>query len=277
MIKIRSILLKIKKIFFSLSYKIKRFFRILLKIDQKMIIGNKKLLMPPEHNLSWYNIIYKEYDKYLPSLVSQISKNSSVIDIGANIGDTVYRMLDSNPNLKYYCVEADDYFYGYLKRNKELLNENLKERVILINELVGENIKGILHKSEGGTATLIEKEDGIKSKTLDQIIDEYKIKDIKLIKSDIDGYDYNALNSGMNEIENNKPDLFFECATLQQNSHEGFVSIIKKLEKIGYKNWSILDNYGIVIFEKRKSTDVLNFLDRRKGDEFAIDIFCKEN
>lgn len=277
MIKIRSILLKIYKIFFSLSYKIKRFLRIFFKIDQKMSIGNKKLLMPPEHNLSWYNFIYKEYDKYLPVLVSKISANSSVIDIGANIGDTVYRMLNSNPNLKYYCIEADDYFYGYLEKNKNLLNENLKERVILINELVGENIKGVLHKSEGGTATLIENENGIKSKTLDQIIDEYKIENIKLIKSDIDGYDYNALNSGMIEIENNKPDLFFECATLQKNSHEGFVSIVKKLEKIGYKNWSLLDNYGTVIFESRKCIDVLNFLDRRKGDEFAVDIFCKEN
>jgi len=267
---------KIKKIFFYFTYSFLRKIRILFKIDQKILINGQELILPPEHLLSMYNYLYPKYDKFISELVMNTKKNESVIDIGANVGDTLLRLINSNANLNYYCIEADDYFFSYLKKNKDHLDQNLQDKIVLIKELVGDDLVGNLSNSGGGTATLIKANTGLKSKTLDEIIIDNKIENIELIKVDIDGYDYNTLFSGMNYIKKNKPNLFFECANLHKESYDGFVSIIEELFKVGYKNWTILDNHGSIIFGNKTHKDVLEFI-KKKKESFVIDIYCKSS
>ena len=40
----------------------------------------------------------------------------SVLDIGANVGDTLFRFIDTNPKPNYFSIEADKYFFKYLKK-----------------------------------------------------------------------------------------------------------------------------------------------------------------
>jgi len=263
--------MKIKKIFFYFGYNFFRKIRILFKIDQKILINGQEIILPPEHLLSIYNYLYPKYDKFISKLVMNTKKNESVIDIGANVGDTLIRLINGNANLNYYCIEADDYYFNYLKKNKDLLDKNLQDKIVLIKELVGDDLVGNLSSTKGGSATLIKANTGLKSKTLDEIIIDNKIENIDLIKIDIDGYDYNALFSGMNYIKKNKPNLFFECATLYKESFRGYVSIIEELFKVGYKNWTILDNYGSIIFENKTHKDVLEFIKKKK--KFLLSIF----
>ena len=101
---------KINKIFFYFFYKLKKSVRLLFNIDQKIKLGSFKIILPPDHNLSLYNKLYPEYDKFISTIVKKLSKNTSVLDIGANVGDTIYRLIQSNNKLHYYCIEADDFF-----------------------------------------------------------------------------------------------------------------------------------------------------------------------
>ena len=266
---------KIKKIFFYFKYGLLKSIRIFFKIDQKIKIGSRIMVLPPEHPLSMWTSLYKDYDNFLPKLVKEMSSNESIIDIGANVGDTLFRFIDTNSKPNYFSIEADQYFFKYLKKNKGLLEKDIQDRVTLINELVGNNLKGHLtQKSNLGSKFLVESPDGLETKSLDKIIIDGNIQNIKLIKVDVDGYDYNVLLSAMNEIKKNKPSLFFEYMSLNKTE---YIELIKKLYEIGYSEWTIINNYGSAIFENKHYKDVLDYIDSEKNSEIIIDIYCKTN
>ena len=233
------------------------------------------MVLPPEHPLSMWTSLYKDYDNFLPKLVKEMNSNESIIDIGANVGDTLFRFIDTNSKPNYFSIEADKYFFKYLKKNKGLLEKDIQNRVTLINELVGNNLKGNLtQKSNLGSKFLVESPDGLETKSLDKIIINENIQNIKLIKVDVDGYDYNVLLSAMNEIKKNKPSLFFEYMSLNKTE---YIELIKKLYEIGYSEWTIINNYGSAIFENKHYKDVLDYIDSEKNSEIIIDIYCKTN
>ena len=218
---------KINKIFFYFRYNFKRYLRLFFRINQKIYIENKKILLPPGHLLSLYQSIYPEYDKFLPKVISKIKDDESIIDIGANIGDTLFRLINKNAKPYYYCIEADNFFFDYLQKNKKLLDLNLQNKVTLIKELVGDQLRGNLSKSTTGTKSLIQSNFGIKSRKLDDIITSFNIKKIRLIKVDVDGYDFNILFSAINEITKNKPDIFFEYDPLDESGKKSYLNLIK--------------------------------------------------
>ena len=222
-----------------------------------------------------YESIYPKYDRFLPNVIREIKENEVIIDIGANIGDTLFRLLNINSKPYYYCIEADNFFFEYLKKNKESLDTNVQNKIILIKTLVGDKLKGNLSETTTGTKSLIESDLGIKSKKLDDIIMEYKIKNIKLIKVDVDGYDYNILFSAINELKNNKPDIFFEYMPLDESGKKNYLRLIEKLNEIGYSNWTMLDNYGSIIFENKSYIDVIDKTKSTLIKKNVFDIYCK--
>ena len=272
---IKSFFRKFNKSLFYLKYNFKRQLRIFFKINQIIYIDNKKIILPPGHLLSLYESVYPKYDKFLPTVIGKIKENEAIIDIGANIGDTLFRLLNINSKPYYYCIEADNFFFEYLKKNKESLDTNVQNKIILIKTLVGDKLKGNLSETTTGTKSLIESDLGIKSKKLDDIIMEYKIKNIKLIKVDVDGFDYNILFSAINELKNNKPDIFFEYMPLDESGKKNYLRLIEKLNEIGYSNWTMLDNYGTIIFENKGYIDVIDKTKSTLIKKNVFDIYCK--
>ncbi len=272
---IKTFFKKISLSLFYLKYNFKRQLRIFFKIDQIIYIDDKKIISPPGHLLSLYESVYPKYDRFLPTVIGKIKENEVIIDIGANIGDTLFRLLNSNTNPYYYCIEADNLFFEYLQKNKKSLDINIQNKIILIKTLVGDQLKGNLSETTTGTKSLIKSDLGIKSKKLDDIIMEYKIKNIKLIKVDVDGFDYNILFSAINELKINKPDIFFEYMPLDDLGKKNYLRLIEKLNEIGYSNWTMLDNYGSVIFENKSYIDVINQTKSALIKKNIFDIYCK--
>lgn len=270
---------KIKKSLFYFFYKLKKLIRILFSVDQNITLGSLKIILPPDHNLSLYNYLYLEYDKFISIVVKDLAKNTSVIDIGANVGDTVCRMIQSNNKLHYYSIEADNSFFNYLNLNVKNFKKNFPYKIDLIKSLVGQKLQGKLIGNHG-TKSLLKNSrvsDGdkiIKSKKLDEIIIKYNIKNISLIKCDTDGYDYNVIFSGINYIKKYKPDIFFEYHKLNETSQINYISLINKLLDIGYKNWTILNNYGKIIFKKINKKDLINLIN---SNQKIFDIYCSVN
>ena len=272
---IKSFFRKFNKFLFYLIYNFKRQLRIFFKINQIIYIDNKKIILPPGHLLSLYESVYPKYDKFLPTVIGKIKENEAIIDIGANIGDTLFRLLNINTRPYYYCIEADNFFFEYLQKNKKSLDVNIQNKIILIKTFVGDQLQGNLSETTTGTKSLIESDLGIKSKKLDDIIMEYKIKNIKLIKVDVDGYDYNILFSAINELKNNKPDIFFEYMPLDESGKKNYLRLIEKLNEIGYSNWTMLDNYGSIIFENKSYIDVIDKTKSTLIEKDVFDIYCK--
>ena len=271
---IKTFFQKLSKYLFYLRYRLKRQLRIFFRIDQTIYIDNKKIILPPGHLLSLYESLYPEYDRFLPKVISKIKENESIIDIGANVGDTLLRLLNINTKPFFYCIEADDFFFKYLKKNKKSFDINTHNNIFLIKTLVGDQLQGNLSESTTGTKSLIQSNVGTKSKKLDDIILHYNIKNIKLIKVDVDGFDYNILFSAINELTNNKPDIFFEFMPLNESGKKSYINLIEKLNEIGYSNWTILDNYGSIIFENKTYLEVKNIFKSALIKKTIFDIYC---
>tara|TARA_B100000900_G_C20460356_1_gene666998 strand:- start:100 stop:915 length:816 start_codon:yes stop_codon:yes gene_type:complete len=266
---------KLKEIFFFYKYNILRKLRIIFNIDQTLEINNKKLILPPDHLLSFYHKIYPSYDKYLENFIKD-KNNLNIIDIGANVGDTLLRILSDNNN--YFCIEPNDYFLKYLKINvSNNINLHKNTNIKIINDLVGEELEGFLD-DKNGTATLTKetKKPKIKkkySKKLDQIILLNKIGRVDIIKSDTDGYDINVLKSGFETIKKDKPILFFEYLNIQSTQLIDYINFISELKFIGYNKFIIIDNYGEILLQSNNIDKIKEIMNNRN----IVDIFCSIN
>ena len=63
------------------------------------------------HKLQDLQRNYPYYDKFLNHFVKYLPSGSIVVDVGANVGDTLLSMVSSNSKLEYLCIEADDNFF----------------------------------------------------------------------------------------------------------------------------------------------------------------------
>jgi FkbM family methyltransferase len=207
--------------------------------------------LPAGHMLPIYQQSHPKYDHFLPHLGKYLIDSDVVIDIGANVGDTLAGMVEQNPTLSYICIEPDYDFYHFLNKNIGLIKNavpNLKVRPI--KALVGKNITNVLLEGAGGTKNAIPNDiEGIKSVTLDKIIDIKTLSNVRILKSDVDGYDYDVLDASMSIIEKFSPLIYFECQYEQESQKDGYLKTIKLLKEIGYCDWFIFDNFGEFIIK----------------------------
>jgi FkbM family methyltransferase len=203
--------------------------------------------LPANHLLPEYQKSYPKYDRFLPHLAKYVKPSDTIVDIGANVGDTLAGMAEQNPAPSYVCIEPDDVFYGHLEKNIARIKGAIKDlKVQTFKILIGKNISNVLLDGQGGTKhAVVNHEGGIKSVPLDELIASRS--SVRIIKSDVDGFDYDVLDSSMAVIEAHKPILFFECQYDHDYQKLGYLQTLKSLESTGYCNWTVFDNFGEVI------------------------------
>ena len=224
---------------------------------------NFSILLPLNHMLPDYQKANPKYDKLLPIISKYINQNEMIIDIGANVGDTLAAMVDENPNPIYLCIEPEDEFYSYLLRNVDIIQKKIPNlKVHLLKQFVGNQITNVSLDKKGGTAKANLISGNIKSKTLDDILNDFEnIEKIKLLKADTDGFDYDVLESSLKTIEKHKPILFFECQYELEYQKTNYKSIIKKLQSLGYFHWTIFDNYGEIIITTQNLETIYSLME----------------
>lgn len=218
---------------------------------------NISIKLPAEHLLPDYQKAHPRYDRFLPHLASYISHIDTIVDIGANVGDTVAGMVENNPNARYLCIEPDESFFKHLKKNVEIIKRTIPNADIqTIQALVGRNVSNVSLDGKGGTKHAVNNSEGnIHSASLDNIIAKTTSR-IRLLKSDVDGFDYDVLDSSMEIIVQHAPIIFFECYYDFIYQKNGYTNTLKTLYEIGYKDFTVFDNFGEVILR----TDDLNIL-----------------
>jgi FkbM family methyltransferase len=205
--------------------------------------------LPAGHMLPIYQQQHPKYDKFLPHLARYIQPSDTVIDVGANVGDTLAGMAAQNSRLNYICIEADELFYAHLQDNIERIKRSeLDLNVQTINSLVGKNVAGASLEGKGGTKhAVIGGQAAHKSRLLDELLAEVSHSSIRILKSDVDGFDYDVLDSSAATIHDQKPILFFECHYDHEYQKSGYERTLHSLESEGYCDWTIFDNFGEVL------------------------------
>ena len=216
---------------------------------KKVLVGNYILEMPGNNpQISTY--------KYDPGANRQLGRLSaciahkypslSVLDIGANVGDTI-AIIKSAIELPVIGIEGDDFAFEFLKKNTMSL-----KNVTLIKTFLGEKIesKRVAMEKTGWNTTLIPNEDQgevVHFKTLDEVLGEEHLlnRTLKLLKIDCEGFDTIIIRGSAKLIREKRPVIYFEYNTtnMQAIGEEG-LSTLLTLGEVGYKNVILFDNKG---------------------------------
>ncbi len=241
-----------------LHRKIRMFFRFPLKYK----INGAKLWLPPEHLLPFYQAKFPLYDRFLPFLASELPAESIVIDVGANVGDTSAPLFDTNPSLRFICIEPDDYYFQFLSKN----TANRGGRFELRKSLVGTTSEFFSLIGGGGTRTARKNVEGsMQHESLDSLVKVSNSEEILLIKTDTDGWDHDVILSGLSLIKRFKPLIFSEFQLVDPSSIYSYLKAIRELRKVGYDQAFIFTNVG-QFYSTKNLLELESFLGQQAGE-----------
>ena len=212
-----------------------------------MMIHGRPLQMPLSHSLPIYLHDHRFYDR-LPQRLSRyvLSKADQVtlIDVGANIGDTIAGFY-TGPKDRFLAIEPDPNFRKYL-----VANWANNPNVTIISDLCSsESLQGTYRIEEkNGTAALVPSSDGLamQSRTLDDILQEHAFaQQANILKVDTDGHDFKVLAGAKCWIADKQPVVLFECAPFG-NPHyvENVCSTLEGFQQARYSHCILYSNLG---------------------------------
>jgi FkbM family methyltransferase len=253
----------------------------------EVYIGKYNLTLPFSHQLPFIIKLFPNYSTNLARIAKEALvkyNNLKLIDIGANIGDSV-ALLRSEADFPILCIEGDNYFFDILEENVAKFT-NIYLSKCYVGETT-EKINAISVEIEG-TASLVQnesKENLIDIKNLVSVVEEFPLfKDSKIIKIDTDGFDNKIIRGSKAFIESAKPIIFFEYDPyfLAKQDDDG-ISIFSFLIDMGYDTVLLYENNGdFIISSELKNTqlleDITNYYTGRQGKKYCdICTFHKED
>jgi FkbM family methyltransferase len=228
-----------------------------LPIEKSVKVGNYKLVANYEHPIEDYLVQFKYYSRNFPRIAKYIENkyhDYQIIDVGANIGDSAALLRSEGINQFIHLIEGDPIYVKLLEKNCGLFSDVKVHQTFLGEESKNENI--IIDNAQGTAKISIgDSKDSISIIKLDDLIENHKINNIKLLKTDTDGFDFKILRGSFETIRKNKPVLFFEYDSvfLAQQNDDG-LSIFEDFIKLGYSKMLYYDNFGKFLL----STDLNN-------------------
>jgi FkbM family methyltransferase len=243
-------------------------FKAIIGIPTKYAYRRFSIALPAGHLLPAYQERYRRYDRFLPHLTRYVPGGATVIDVGANCGDTLAAMYDANSALNYVCIEPDDIFFAYLESNVRTIRSVDKDVSVQLHKtLIGKDVHEAALVGSGGTKHAIVSTSAgrdvkaIMSKTLDSFLSFPHMNKVQILKSDVDGYDYDVIDSAAQLLKEQSPILFFECHFGNAVQKAGYQKTIAMLADLGYRDWVIFDNYGEVVLQTNQMEPLFQLLD----------------
>lgn len=214
-------------------------------------------------------INYKLYDNLnaqlgrLVSLIYQKYPGMTVIDVGANVGDTI-AIIKTYADVPVIGIEGDDTSYQYLENNSKQF-----KNVSLVKTFLGEKNQhvNVSFESSGWNTTLkpgAESGEKIELRPLDDVIakDGFGSSDIKLLKVDVEGFDTIVLRGASDIISKTQPVLFFEYnRQIMKGIEEEGLSTVLSFVKYGYDKIIFFDHKGnLVLCTTLQNEDIITHL-----------------
>lgn len=199
-----------------------------------------------------------DYDRQLGRICDYVKKQLgrpiNIIDVGANIGDTVLNIGDKEN--KYLLVEGEESYNMYIQKNLAGYDYILEQVFCAESDDDGNN-KSVV--KDHGTAMIVDDENGtdLKVKTMDTIVDDCNFSP-DVFKIDTDGFDFKVMRGAGRMMNNTKPVIFFEW-TLEELLEVGEdpAGIFPYLNEHGYEDLIIFDNYGTLMCKASSSNQEL--------------------
>ncbi len=212
-------------------------------------IGSYKLKLPASHTLPVFKSQFKRYDEPLAEVANWLGRNMPdkvIVDVGANVGDTA-AYIRSHCENTILAIEAHPSFLPYLQENASQL-----PNVIIADTYLSDNSKEAIkvNQTSGGTASIAKAGSNITTigsvSTLSEVLLDKKItsKQLGLIKSDTDGYDFKILLSAFSTISEANAIIYFEYdLSFYTTASDDGLALVHQFFQAGYE-LIIYDNFG---------------------------------
>lgn len=195
---------------------------------------------------------YPESNTVIGRLVTLIAQRGkvSMVDIGANCGDTLAIAKAAVPDCEVLCVEGDESLLLSLKKNVRQFTGVTLEQAYL-GEVSAQAQVSI--EKRGYNNTLVGEQGGevVSIKTLDDVVRSWHaLPQLRFIKCDTEGYDVRILFGARETLQAYQPVVLFEYnwQAMQATGEEGF-RVFSYLEKLGYHTILLYDNFGRFLLE----------------------------
>jgi FkbM family methyltransferase len=228
---------------------LRRYFREYKKNKNGIVqvqVGNYKLFADAQHPIESYLAQHKYYAHNLTRIAKHLEskyQQYAIIDVGANIGDTIALFRSAGVNQLIYLIEGEPLYFSLLKKNLEQFdNAKIFETFLGEDDLVQE---GAIESDRGTAKVTANVNKQISIKKLDSLAAENNFEPVKLLKVDTDGFDFKVLRGSFDYIKKHKPVLFFEYVAiyLKEQGEHG-TQTLYSLQQLGYNKAIYYDNYG---------------------------------
>jgi FkbM family methyltransferase len=210
-------------------------------------VGSRALAMPASHDLPFYRAAHPEYSEavgWIAGAMLERDPGLKVIDIGANVGDTV-AIIRAYSRVPVLCVEGDDRFFRFLQSNADTLGE-----VSLAKAFLGERHATVVGRMahRAGSARLQAGPKGreLQILTLPELLrDHPDFARARFVIIDTDGMDTAILVGAESFLREARPVVFFEydpdlTAAAGDDARRG----LEVLKRVGYGPLMAFENTG---------------------------------
>ncbi len=220
------------------------------ELESRYEVGKYQIKLTENHSLIENEKKHPLYNQLPQFLVEFLQPGTIVIEVGANVGDNLARMVSSNNKIEFIPIEAVEVYYKLLveniknmKNSDEVIIKPLYACIASKLEIAGFKI------SEGTAQAFFDRHSNTKIDTvaLDHLIPRRDFSKIGLLFTDTDGYDYDTIFSASEIIKVSHPIIFFEytCNTNEMLADYGL--LLEFLIKNDYRKFAIFDNFGNIM------------------------------
>ena len=193
--------------------------------------------------------------------ISSKYPESVFIDIGANVGDSAAIIRSYGSLNRIICIEGVDYFYKILNKNVRTLGDMVPLKAF-VSSTGEEPSSALIRILDSGNAVVYETPElypnesklavqiNIQFKPLPSLLEGHLGgRQVKLLKTDIEGYDLPVLNANLALIREYLPVVFFELFVSdidEQAKKIGWRDFFNAMLEIGYESaffWISSEDY----------------------------------
>lgn len=210
------------------------------------------MVMPWSHRLPDYAAAVPAYGQNLVEVavaVAAAGERLSVLDIGANIGDSTLQILNA-VDARVLCVEADDAYLPFLRENVAGDERVVIERCLLVpsDDVAAGGGPAMAPVRSGGTTRFaeVDQEQAVPSVPVAELRRRHPDwADLRLVKSDTDGFDVLLGPAVARAWSDASPVLFLEFdPRLTELAGSDPFAVWGDLAALGYSHVAVWDHLG---------------------------------
>ena len=210
------------------------------------------LLLPRSHPLPLFTQGDSPYGVNLAELARGLggAAGLTMLDIGGNVGDSAARALHAVSGRGHVvCVEPDPAWLPYLRENTANAGDVTIEEAFLVTDASHTEPVAPVHHSPGTTRFETAVGDtGVLSLTPEDLLRRNpRLQDVRLIKTDTDGFDISLVPVLARTFAGSRPVIFFEYdprLTKVTCPDVDPASVWDSLAELGYEQLAVWDHGG---------------------------------